>query len=222
MKVSTICSAYMKSCSAWMLNAKLSQCTVNLPSPEMFYTSFDKRARQIETFEKALLKRLPELEAELEQERRWRRNGELARGGYNFIQLNVKERKAYLTTRRENRRHLHRIKVLEARLKFVTDQDTALLESYHQLVLDTQKQLERMKKKFDDSHTQMVQENLQLTKLLTDQVMLQPPAPIVLQVTQEQWKQGLSKIKQNIQEGKLTLPPMSQDELNKALGGEDG
>lgn len=76
-----------------------------------------KRLRQAYTFEFWLNKHLTAMEKELDQKSRWLRNLDTARGGYSYQKLNLKERKAFLETRRENRRHLRRIRRLEEKIE---------------------------------------------------------------------------------------------------------
>lgn len=99
-----------------------------------------KRLRQAYTFEFWLNKHLTAMEQELDQKSRWLRNLDTARGGYSYQQLNLKERKAYLETRRENRRHLRRIRrleekieIYESKLGYAANEVADLLEANEEL-----------------------------------------------------------------------------------------
>lgn len=108
MKISTVFSAYKQ---------VLGKQIAYLMFPTTFSQPSQAKFRQVTDFELWLNSHIPAMEQELARVSRQLRNLDTARGGYSYQQLNLKERKAYLETRRENRRHLRRIRKLEEKIE---------------------------------------------------------------------------------------------------------
>lgn len=108
MKISTVFSAYKQ---------VLGKQIAYLMFPTTFSQPSQAKFRQVTDFELWLNSHIPAMEQELARVSRQLRNLDTAWGGYLHQKLNLKERKAFLETKRENRRHLRRIRVLEAKIE---------------------------------------------------------------------------------------------------------
>lgn len=132
MKVSTVFSAYKILLGMELAHYFRPDIFIK---PNPYHNSF----RKIEKFEFWLDRHIPAMEQELARVSRQLRNLDTARGGYSYQQLNLKERKEFLETKRENRRHLRRIRVLEAELELPRKLRANLAESLGRLSAENER-----------------------------------------------------------------------------------
>lgn len=130
MKVSKVFSAYKH-----VLGRQLAY----LMWPDSFPKPKPNDMRKVSAYEFWLDKHIPAMEQELAEKSRWLHNLDTARGGYSYQQMNLKERKAFLETKRENRRHLRRIRVLEAELELPRKLRANLAESLGRLSAENER-----------------------------------------------------------------------------------